>query len=275
MSFRKKPPYIIPIFISFLGCPFTCLYCQQEKITGQSSRLPSVEEVQERIRAYLQTKHPQKYSHSEVAFYGGTFTGLKIEMMEMLLQAVAPFVATGDIRSIRASTKPDYISAPVLALLKKHHVDTIELGVQSMSDEVLREVGRGYQVKQVEEAVALLRAHGFQIGIQLMQGLPGADEAEALESAHRTIKLKPDFVRIYPTVVLEDTALAMLYRQGRYQPWSLDKALDVCRKLKILFDEAQIPIIKMGLEFSSDEEKGIVAGPYHPNFRQKVMGLAS
>jgi histone acetyltransferase (RNA polymerase elongator complex component) len=265
---RVKSPYIIPIFISHLGCPFHCLYCQQERITGQQEWLPSPEAISQRIEAFLATRKPQKYSHTEVAFYGGTFTGLQPELMESMLGAAHRFVQMGEVRSLRASTKPDYIFRERLKLLLKYQMDTVELGVQSLDDGVLHGVGRGYDSARVETAVRELKTAGFRVGIQLMQGLPGADEAEALASARKAIRLRPDFVRLYPTVVLEDTALAHLYRRGDYQPWSLETALSVCQSLKNMFKAAKIPIIKMGLEFSTDERKGVLAGPYHPRFRE-------
>lgn len=264
-------PYIIPIFISHLGCPFQCLYCQQERITAQERWLPTPEAVAARVEAYLATRKPGKYSHTEIAFYGGTFTGLEPSLMEGLLRAAHRYVASGEARNLRASTKPDYVDAKQLDLLRGYGMDTVELGVQSLDDEVLRRVGRGYQARDVERAVALLKERGMKVGIQLMQGLPGADAAEALASARRAIALGPDFVRLYPTVVLEGTALAQLYRDGRYRPWTLEAAAQVCRELAALFATAGIPIIKLGLEFSSDEQEGILAGPYHPRFRELVF----
>lgn len=263
-------PYIIPVFISHLGCPFHCLYCQQERITGQEEWLPTGEAVAARVAAFLETRKAGKYSHAEVAFYGGTFTGLGREKIEALLAAVSPFVASGAIDRLRASTKPDFVFPELLPLLKSYRMDTLELGVQSLDDGVLQATGRGYTRERVAQAVADLKAEGFRVGIQLMQGLPGGDEAEAVESARRAIALGPDFVRIYPTVVLKGTALETLYRGGRYRPWTLEQALRVCRNMKALFAAAEIPVIKMGLEFSTDEREGIVAGPYHPQFHRMV-----
>jgi histone acetyltransferase (RNA polymerase elongator complex component) len=263
-------PYIIPIFISHLGCPFQCLYCQQERITAQEKWLPTPEAVTERVEAFLATRKPGKYSHTEIAFYGGTFTGLPTELMETLLRAAHRFVANGEARNLRASTKPDYITSEKLETLRRYGMDTVELGVQSLDDDVLRRVGRGYDSAEVARAVERLQGAGMRVGIQLMQGLPGGDEAEALASARRAIALRPDFVRLYPTVVLAGTALAELYRRGAFRPWSLETAVRVCRKLSKLMDAAGIPIIKLGLEFSGDEREGILAGPYHPRFRELV-----
>jgi len=266
-STKPLRPYIIPIFISHLGCPFQCLYCQQERITGQEKWIPTPSAVAERVERFLQTRHPRKYSRTEVAFYGGTFTGLPREEMLGLLGAVRPYLENGSVQAIRASTKPDYISQEVLDLLKNFGLTTIELGVQSLEDRILKAVGRGYGAEDVRRAVTLLKVSGFKVGIQLMPGLPEADEEEAFSSGAKAIELKPDFVRIYPTVVLKGTALEQLFYQGRYQPWSLEAALRVCRQLRGMFALAEIPIIKMGLEFSTDEREGIVAGPYHPSFR--------
>lgn len=264
-------PYIIPIFISHLGCPFQCLYCQQERITAQEKWLPTPEAVAARVEAFLATRKPGKYSHTEIAFYGGTFTGLDTGLMEELLAAAHRYVAAGEVRNLRASTKPDYVDAERLDLLRRYGMDTVELGVQSFDDAVLRQVGRGYQARDVERAVALLKERGIKVGIQLMQGLPGADAAEAVASARRAIGLSADFVRLYPTVVLAGTALAELYRRGLYRPWGLEEAAAVCRDLTALFEAAGIPIIKLGLEFSGDEREGILAGPYHPRFRELVF----
>ncbi|KAB2839056.1 radical SAM protein, partial [bacterium] len=150
-------PYIIPIFISHLGCPFQCLYCQQERITAQEKWLPTPEAVRERVEAFLATRKPGKYSHTEIAFYGGTFTGLEFGLMEELLEAAHRYVASGEARNLRASTKPDYVDAERLELLRRYEMDTIELGVQSLDDRVLRQVGRGYMARDVERAVALLK----------------------------------------------------------------------------------------------------------------------
>ncbi|MGH7830331.1 MAG: elongator complex protein 3 [Candidatus Binatia bacterium] len=259
-------PYIIPLFISHLGCPFQCVYCQQERITGQETRLPTPEAIRERVDAFLATRKPGKYSHTEVAFYGGTFTGLKGDEIRAMLEALQPYLSEGEVWGLRASTKPDYVLPGILPYLRRLGMRTIELGVQSLDDGVLRAVGRGYTAARVGQAVAELRAAGFQVGIQLMQGLPGADEAEALASAEAAIALRPDFVRLYPTVVLKGTALEHWWRRGEYRPWSLGQAIAVCRALKARFQGVAIPIIKMGLEFSTDEREGILAGPYHPRF---------
>jgi len=265
-----KNPYIIPIFIPFLGCPFTCLYCQQEKITDTESELPTPTEVTERIAAFLKTRRSQKYSHTEVAFYGGTFTGLSASVRVALLKAAYSFLKRGEVRNLRASTKPDFVSQEVLEEITSYGLDTLELGVQSMEDGVLRKVGRGYGSEEVKRAVALLKSKGMKVGMQLMPGLPGAGPSEALQTVEATLKLKPDFVRIYPTVVLRGTPLERMYRQGQYRPWELEEAIQVCRKIKRRFGKAGIPIIKMGLEFTSDEREGIVAGPYHPLFHRLV-----
>ncbi len=269
-SMTNSKPYIIPFFIPFMGCPFTCVYCHQEKITNQESLLPSGEMIHEQILSYLKTRKPNRYTHTEVAFYGGTFTGLAMEQQHALLAPVQDFLRDGLVQGIRASTKPDYINPSIVSHLIRYGVDTLELGVQSMDDRVLKANGRGYHSEQVRFAVACMRDQGMKIGLQLMPGLLGADASEAIESTLKIISLMPDFVRVYPTVVIKETALATFYEQGRYQPWSLEEAIKICRKILNLYQEARIPVIKMGLEFSSDEREGIVAGPYHPNFRQLV-----
>lgn len=253
-----------------MGCPFTCVYCHQEKITNQESVLPSKEKIQEQIIGYLKTRKLHRYTHTEVAFYGGTFTGLSAEQMDALLEPVQVFLDDGSVQGIRASTKPDFINPSIVSELVRYRVNILELGVQSMDDRVLKSNGRGYLSEQVIAAVDCMRDQGMKIGLQLMPGLLGADEIEAIETTLKVIALTPDFVRVYPTVVIKETALATLYQQGRYQPWLLEQAVQICRKILNMYQEARIPVIKMGLEFSSDERDGIVAGPYHPNFRQLV-----
>ncbi len=208
----------------------------------------------------------------QVAFFGGSFTALSIEDQRAYLEAVGPFIRSGDIESIRLSTRPDAITPDILALLKQYGVTTIELGVQSMDDDVLMLSGRGHAAADTVSAVALLREHHFIVGLQLMPGLPG-DSAEKFSSTiGRVIALKPDFIRIYPALVIKDTPLAELYRTGRYSPLSLEDAVELCRNALERFEQAGIKVIRVGLQPTEAlEHPGtILAGPWHPAFRQLV-----
>jgi histone acetyltransferase (RNA polymerase elongator complex component) len=208
----------------------------------------------------------------QVAFYGGSFTALPLEVQQAYLEPVQRFIDSGRVAGIRLSTRPDGINADVLALLKRYHVGTVELGVQSMDDDVLLLSGRGHTAADTVHAVRLLREQGFTIGLQLMPGLPG-DKAETFQATvDRIVGLKPDFVRIYPALVIRDTPLAVLYETGRYAPLPLDAAITLCRDALDRFEEAGIEVIRIGLQ-ATDELAApgtIIAGPFHPAFRQLV-----
>ena len=264
----KKKHLIIPIFIPQQGCPHQCVFCNQPKITGKENR-PDIGEVARTIEAYLNTWKGS--GKKEVAFYGGSFTGLDKNVQENFLAAAHRFVSTDSIDSIRISTRPDYIADEGLSLLEKYKVETVELGVQSMVNEVLRLSGRGHTAADTVTAVALLKKYGFKIGLQFMPGLPGDTCETILYTASEIIELKPDFVRIYPTIVVRDTPLEKMYVTGLYRPWSLADMIDICRKLVSLFNAHGIIIIRLGLQSTETLEQGIVAGPYHPSLRELVV----
>lgn len=271
MSKPLKRPYIIPFFIPFQGCPFHCIYCDQESITNNQSQLPNAEDIKNKISLYLKSKKPHRYSHTEVAFYGGTFTGLPYHEIIKLLEPTLSFQREGLINSIRFSTKPDLIDGELLKELKALGLGTVELGVQSMSDFVLKKSARGYQSQDVVLASEVIKKLALQLVHQLMPGLPGAGQDEAMSSLKKSLACKPDALRIYPTVVIKGTALERLFMSDQYQPLKLHEALAICREMRALCEIEQVPIIKMGLEFSSDDEKNIVAGPYHPSFRSLLQ----
>jgi histone acetyltransferase (RNA polymerase elongator complex component) len=204
----------------------------------------------------------------EIAFYGGTFTGLPEQTLRELLEAAYRFVQNGKFESIRVSTRPDALNPEVLSLMRSHGVALVELGVQSMDEEVLRKTQRGYTPKQVEEAVDRLRRHGFRVGAQLMPGLPGDSEERFFETIRRVTALRPALVRLYPTVVIRGTALAAWYRDGRYRPLSLDRAVALCARSCAYLEARGIPVIRMGLQGSPTLERPgeILAGPWHPAF---------
>lgn len=260
----------IPIFIPNLGCPFNCIFCDQKKISSQHE-IPGIDTTIAIIEQYLQTIEPD--SEIEIAFFGGNFTSLPVALQDDYLLAAAPYLKNGRVKSIRISTRPDCISQNVLDRLKRLGVRTVELGAQSFNDEVLLASRRGYTAAQVVKASRLIKSCGMQLGIQLMVGLPG-DHLEAdLETAEAVVELKPDMVRIYPTVVISGTELADMYRQGSYIPLDLSRAIKITAAMYVKLQQYQIKVIRMGLQPSKDllSAGTVVAGPFHPAFGELVM----
>lgn len=262
---------IYPVFLPHEGCPFQCVYCNQHAVTDSSLKKSSDKGLLSRFDACFGrlVEHAERSGiPGELAFYGGTFTALPEETLKGLLQRVSLWVEKGVFTGIRFSTRPDGISREVCALLREYPVRTVELGVQSLSDQVLQESRRGYSAKTVENAAALVRANGWKLGFQLMLGLPGDTRERFLDSVSRSALLRPDMVRLYPTLVLDKTLLAKWYRAGSYQPLDLDDAVEWAADAYDIFGEAQIPIARMGLHADPELEKpgNILGGPYHPAF---------
>lgn len=262
-------PYIIPFFISHQGCPHQCVFCNQEVITGEVKKDVTGGTVKKTLDQRLSGVDNQN-REVEVAFYGGSFTGIPLGMQEELLGAVQPFLARGEVNSIRLSTRPDYIDHGIAAFLASYGVNTVELGVQSLDSEVLAASGRGHSREQVERAFAVLQKEKLQTGGQLMIGLPGDSHRRIMKSCRRLADLAPDLVRIYPALVLQGSPLARLYQEGRFRPLSLNETLALSAKLKEFFDQRDIPVIRMGLQPSLSLESELVAGPYHPAFGELV-----
>lgn len=265
MSRRKQ--LIIPVFIPFGGCPNRCVFCDQESITGGKNS-PGVEDVVKTVEAYLSTW--KGAGRKEIAFYGGSFTALERGAQLEYLETARRYVADGSVDGVRISTRPDCISRETLEYLKEYKVDTVELGVQSMSDEVLRLSGRGHAAEDTVFATTLLRGEGFKVGHQFMPGLPGDTVSSVLDTSREIIRLAPDFARVYPALVLRGTALYRMYAGGNYSPWPLEEMVGVCATILGLFTQARIPVIRMGLHGSGGLEENLVCGPYHPSFRSLV-----
>jgi radical SAM enzyme (TIGR01210 family) len=263
---------IIPIFIPFGGCPHQCVFCDQKGITG-SSDLPGLDEVRQTIETYLYTWKSK--GEKEAAFYGGSFTGLPREIQKSYLETAGAFVKANRLDSLRLSTRPDYIDREIIAFVREYGVTTVELGVQSMCDEVLKLSGRGHTARETIEACRLLKEAGIKTGLQFMPGLPGDTRESVIETVREVIRLAPDFVRIYPSLVLKDTPLHKMYLNGDYRPWTLGEMVEVCAEAKKLLDDANITIIRMGLQTTSELMESIAAGPFHPSFRQLVEAAAS
>lgn len=258
----------VGVFIPHLGCPHTCSFCNQVAITD-TLRLPEERE----IAALLERAPPARPKETELAFFGGSFTAIPRAQLLRYLELGAALVAQYGLRGIRLSTRPDAVGEDICALLRRYPVTTVELGAQSMDDAVLAASGRGHTAQQVVEASGRIRAQGLSLVLQMMTGLPGDCDEGALRTAEQLIALRPQGVRIYPTLVLRQSELERLHRQGLYRPQELEQAVALCCRLSDLFDAAGIPIVKMGLHAAESFDAGeLVAGPYHPAFRELVEG---
>lgn len=265
MSARQS---IIPVFVPHLGCPNDCVFCNQRRISGSPEPATAETVVNAIENAAALTPTGTK---RQLAFYGGSFTAIPTVEQEALLAAAKPYLDSGVISSIRLSTRPDAIDETVLERLKKYGVQTVELGAQSLDDEVLYLSGRGHNSKEVEDASKLIKAAGFNLILQMMTGLPGDSEEKSIETARKIIALKPDGVRIYPTVIVRDTALFDMWCDGTYKEHTVEDAVSVCSKLVPLFEEACIPIIRMGLNPTDELSGGSAAGgAYHPALGEMV-----
>lgn len=267
----SKNYYIIPIFISHQGCPHQCVFCNQDRIAGKYEEV-FASDVRNTIEEYLPTFN--KGATVEVSFFGGTFTAINVAKQKELLEVAREYKQKGLINKIRLSTRPDAISPYILSYLKEYGVDIIELGVQSLNDEVLRKSGRGHSVEHVEKASKLIKEAGFVLGHQIMPGLPGDNFEIDIESAKKSIAMKPDICRIYPSLVIKDTPMEDMYNRGDYKPYSLDDAVYISGEMLKLYNEAKIKVIRIGLQPTDTITTGkdIVSGPFHPSFRELVEG---
>ncbi|OPY85155.1 MAG: Oxygen-independent coproporphyrinogen-III oxidase 1 [Syntrophus sp. PtaU1.Bin208] len=265
------PPRILPIFLPYLGCPQRCIFCNEKITTGLSTAEISEETLQKTAALYFAHFKPGNRP-VQIAFYGGTFTGMAEEEQLRLLRMVRPFLRNGQVNSIRISTRPDEIDEDRLDLLRSHGVKTVEIGAQSLVEDVLLQSRRGHTVEDVATAVERLRRKGFEIGLHLMAGLPGDTPQSFAATIERTIALQPDTVRLHPTLVFRDTVLEKLYREGQYSPLSLADAVRQCRYALLRLEKAGIPVIRTGLQTTPEMESpgNIVAGPFHPAFRSLV-----
>jgi histone acetyltransferase (RNA polymerase elongator complex component) len=263
-------PLVIPIFIPHEGCPHCCLFCNQHSISGQSTAPVTGAGVGETIRTWLARSRPLTRAQVQVAFYGGSFTGLPAERQTELLAAVQPFCRQGLVHEIRLSTRPDYIDRDRLDLLVRHRVATIELGAQSCDDQVLRRSGRGHGTADITTAAHLIKKRGLRLGLQLMLGLPGESFRSLRQTLATVIRLGPDFVRLYPALVLRGSGLERLYHERGYRPLSLGRAVAWAAYLKKRFDDQGIGVVRMGLQPTGELERSLVAGPYHPAFGELV-----
>ncbi len=254
----------ISIFVPHIGCPNKCSFCNQRYITGVC-KAPKAEDVINAVNTAVNSVNFDPKT-SEIAFFGGSFTAINRNYMTSLLETASDFVKEGKVSGIRISTRPDAIDDEILSLLKEHNVTAIELGAQSLNDRVLRLNNRGHKAEDVYNAASLIRKHGFELGLQIMTGLYADSDSSAIKTAQKVIEIKPDTVRIYPTIVLKNTDLAALYLDNKYKPQTLDAAVSLAAKLYKMFRDEGIRVIRLGLH--SIEEEAFIAGPWHPAFSE-------
>ncbi len=254
----------ISIFVPHIGCPNKCSFCNQRYITG-TCKAPNADDVEKAVITAVRSKNYNPET-TEIAFFGGSFTAINQNYMISLLEAASSFVRIGLVKGIRISTRPDAIDDEILLLLKEYNVTAIELGAQSFNNYVLKMNNRGHTAHDTEVASMLVKKHGFELGLQIMTGLY-ADDNESLErTVKKIIEIKPDTVRIYPTIVLADTDLAALYIDGAYKPQTLQEAVKICTKLYLMLTKENINVIRLGLH--SIEDGAYIAGPWHPAFSE-------
>lgn len=260
---------IIPIFVPHKGCPHDCIFCNQKKITGVSTDVTS-EDARSIIEEYLPTI--DKDAEVEIAFFGGSFTAIAIDIQKSLLSVAKEYVDRGLVKDIRMSTRPDCIDDEILSMLKEYKASIIELGVQSLDSNVLIDSIRGHEADVVYNSSKLIKEYGIKLGLQMMVGLPSDSEEKCIYTAKEFIKMNPDCVRIYPTLVVKETGLEKLLNKNEYIPFTLDESIQIVKKLLVLFYVNNINVIRVGLQATDDIQLGraVVSGPYHPAFRELV-----
>jgi len=261
---------IIPLFIPHRGCPHQCSFCNQESITGCSEASLSeyvndfVDEIEKWLSRFKDT------GSVEVAFYGGSFTCLPEQEQHLLLSVVQPYIQSGRVSSIRLSTRPDCLSEGIIAFLKDYGVKKVELGVQSLDDRVLQKSKRGHKAEDSINSILLLRKAGVEVGVQLMVGLPGENTTSFLTGVNLLGKIKPDFVRLYPVVVVKNSELEKQYQADSYKPLTMNKAIALATLFQLRMQQFNIPVIRIGLQPSRELESQLVTGPFHPSFGELV-----
>jgi histone acetyltransferase (RNA polymerase elongator complex component) len=267
----KTRHYTIPIFIPQLACPFQCVFCNQEKITSRA-HIPGIEEIITTIEQYHYSFLKGK-KHVEIGFFGGNFTGIPLDEQEKYLQIAQPYLKKGIVGGLRLSTRPDYIGPQGLHLLKKYGVTTIELGAQSMDDDVLQKSARGHTAEDVEMASRMILSAGFRLGLQMMVGLPGDTLEKSVYTARKIIELGACETRIYPVLVIKGTKMAEWYEQGKYKPLSMEEAVLWVKTILPIFEEAGVEVTRVGLHSSEGllSGKELLAGPFHTSIRELAM----
>lgn len=268
----SKSHYIIPIFVPHEGCPHNCVFCNQNSITGFCDSVDS-QYTENVIKQHLST---MDHSNSiiEVSFYGGTFTAININKQKQLLSVAKRYKDLGKIDFIHLSTRPDYINKIILDNLKDYSVDIIELGVQSLDEDVLKQSGRGHSSEDVYKASKLIKEYNFTLGIQIMLGLPGDTFEKDLKTARDVIKIHPSLCRIYPALVIKNTPMEKMFKKGEYTPYTLNKTIEICKKIYGMFISNDINVMRIGLQPTDEINVGkeLIGGPFHPAIRELVEG---
>lgn len=266
---NKLRHYTIPVFVPELACPNRCVFCNQQKISGTLCQ-PADKEIYEIIEERIATIPAG--SEVEIGFFGGNFTGIPMAEQANLLHIVQPYLQHGQVSSIRISTRPDYIDRQRLDLLKRFGVRTIELGAQSLDEEVLKLTGRGHTVEDVRKASRMILDNGFLLGLQMMTGLPGDTQEKSVQTAKEIVRLGASSTRIYPTLVVKDTELETLFRKGKYVPLTIENAVAWAKEIVLVFEASGVKIIRLGLHPSEGLLHGhnYVAGPFHVSFSELV-----
>lgn len=260
----------IPIFIPEMACPCRCVYCNQFVISGQQ-QMPTDGEIVAVVEQHLATQKGN--AEVEIGFFGGTFTGLAKEEQLRLLSLVQPYLENSQVSRLRCSTRPDRIERDWVKELKKRGMATIELGVQSMSDEVLKASGRGYTHEVVETAARTIVESGVDLGMQMMIGLPEDTPQRSMETAEAIVALGAKNTRIYPTLVIDNTVLAKRWRNGTYHALTLEEAIGWTKPILRKMEESGLEVLRVGLHptegFINGED--YLAGPFHVAFRLMVQ----
>ncbi|WP_027634191.1 radical SAM protein [Clostridium hydrogeniformans] len=278
---KSKRHYIIPIFVPQIGCPHNCVFCNQSRITGENLKDMGVKEeedvnadtVRNTIEEYLSTID-RNGAIVEVSFFGGTFTGIPMEKQRELLSVAKEYKDSGSIDYIRMSTRPDYIDENILKHLQGFNADIIELGVQSLDEEVLKKSGRGHSKEDVIRASKLIKEYGFTLGHQIMLGLPSDNFKKDINTALESISMKPDICRIYPALVIKDTPMEIMVKKNLYKPYTLEEAVEISKILYSMYISNGIKVIRIGLQPTENinYDGDIIEGPFHPAFRELVEG---
>jgi histone acetyltransferase (RNA polymerase elongator complex component) len=269
---HNNKPLIIPIFIMNSGCPHRCIFCNQKITAGNFPPQITRDHFDTEVKSYMDW-NKERSSTTEIAFYGGSFTGIDHSYQEELLSWANSYIADGEVSSIRISTRPDYITVDTLSLLKKYNVSTVEIGAQSFNDEVLRFAQRGHDAAATVAAIKLLKEHDFHTGLHLMAGLPKDTKDGFMDSINKAIELRPDTMRLHPLIVLTGTALAEELLLGKYKPLELAEAVDLCSQAWEKLTAAGISVIRVGLQITEAMAKdgAVLAGPFHPAFGSLVL----
>lgn len=271
LNISKEDKYVIPIFIPHRGCNNECVFCNQKQISGEQRNV-TPQDVKNEIETWLKSLK-NKDKSKQVAFFGGSFTGLDIKEQEEFLKAANEYISKGEIDSVKLSTRPDYIDENILKLLKKYNVKCIELGVQSMDEEVLLASKRGHTSQDVIVASKLIKKYGFELGHQVMVGLPKSSLEKEIETINKCIKLKPDVVRIYPVYVLKKSKLYDMSLNGEYIPLNLDDAVERAKEVYKACIKKNIRVIRIGLQTTEEinEKNEEILGPVCDNYKERIL----